>query len=636
MKTYYGYFDANSRMFYYYDTESGDRVWLYPDDGYVYDPKTRRPIYPPDSDLFWEDGDYGPDYHFDIPISQPPVVKEAPKPQIPTPRPAPAPIPAPQSPPAQIPPAQAPPAAIPSPAPEQPPPVPVSVPPSDSSPSNPPEPQGQPPQPPEPSPPSPSTIQTPQIESPSSSSSQIPTAPIESPQIEPAQTPPAPIGQGSPPQPAAVPSPAEPASLPPQPSAASLAPKIPPAQPLKNASAALLGQAMRTKTEGLQFIDFAKANFKGKAELLSKYSKDAVHEPLLKSLAGKENNSTAKSLHKFMLAYCQATPANEAKVQPNLTEIHGLLKKQKAFIDEAYCQALRIVLSAPQPGLVTRGLHIFLLLGTYFLPTNRDLITCVYASLSRLALLKANDPVTPLIIFSFMRFDATVISAGNAFEFHAKDPKEILKIPMHPYKSHFCFGVSLWEIYVAQAGQYPELMAPRAIHLIAERMFALGAETTQGIFRVPGNKAKTEQIIAGTAGDGPDYMADCSVHDVASAFKSWFRDIPGSIVGKSDMAKLMKMNDAKEQIVFASQLPFLNRMVLMYLVGVLRRVELAKEVTQMTLANLTMVFAPNIAFIDAAEDIKDVPKITAQSSLFLTNLIEHWNVAACYPVTSKF
>ena len=49
MKTYYVYFDLATKLYFYYDAESGATTWTYPEDGYVYEPNTLRPVYPPGS-----------------------------------------------------------------------------------------------------------------------------------------------------------------------------------------------------------------------------------------------------------------------------------------------------------------------------------------------------------------------------------------------------------------------------------------------------------------------------------------------------------------------------------------------------------------------------------------------------------
>lgn len=49
MKTYFAYFDVTTRLFFYYDVDTGVSTWSFPRDGAVYEPHTLRRVLPPGS-----------------------------------------------------------------------------------------------------------------------------------------------------------------------------------------------------------------------------------------------------------------------------------------------------------------------------------------------------------------------------------------------------------------------------------------------------------------------------------------------------------------------------------------------------------------------------------------------------------
>jgi len=154
------------------------------------------------------------------------------------------------------------------------------------------------------------------------------------------------------------------------------------------------------------------------------------------------------------------------------------------------------------------------------------------------------------------------------------------------------------------------------------------AQQTEGVFRVPGDSAQIGFMLR-LIDLGFEREVDfrvCSVHDVAGLVKLYLRELPEPLIPFALYAnvietqqKLEKTSDEKayqrDLILVLHQLPKNNSLVLGYLLKFLHQFSEFAVETKMTIANLAMVFSPNIIrpqvdTVDTAMESFNVTKAT--------------------------
>jgi hypothetical protein len=330
------------------------------------------------------------------------------------------------------------------------------------------------------------------------------------------------------------------------------------------------------------------------------------------------------------------SPLEDNSKCPCIGVIYRRVDADRALGDAMYCQVMRVVFQAPTPPIMVRGLHILLLLTTFFAPSSplRDAVASFLVGLLRQQGVPAG--IARAAYICLFRLEAVCSASELCYHFHKRDPREIDQIWTHSTEARILYwGVSLWEIYMKQQQKAPGSVVPSVVQDLGKALLDMGAEATEGIFRLPGSSAKVEEIIA-RAESALDFTAGYSIHDLASAFKNWYRDVPGGIVGAAEVPALMEAakaeGEGKEFVTLASRLPPLNRFALMYLIGFLRRIQASASTTKMTVDNLSMVFAPNVVRMDG--DPMSISTQTSAAKMFIATLIGHWDVSMVYSDTS--
>jgi hypothetical protein len=570
-KTYYAYFDTQTRLFFYYNAADGTSYWLYPEDGYVYEATTLRPVYPPGSPLRWEEGD---DYEAELRAG------------------------------IEIDPATG---------------LPMELKPKKAAALR-------------------SSRET-ELELVVLSPPRPPRASFLGPEPD----------QHFEEEQASA-EPLQPADGEPEAADARQQPKGVGGRKGRKAARRqssggqfpsvqqLLVGTINEFSKGKSFSEYAVATFR------TRRGTDAAG-PLLPSIIDKNLVKLSKDLGRSLVKFVTG-PDMDAKQGGYFWSLYASLAGERRLIDEMYCQVMRCATNQDRAVVFMRSCQVLLVLATFFSPTDSELRESISSFLAQTTRNQAAPPAAAsAACLALFRFEATcaVGQTDHTFIWHLKpgtkevDPKEIEGIVTHPlFQRHFSFGTSLWEVFLGQSAQYPELHVPLIVDTLGKLLWDLGAERTEGIFRQPGNSKNIEAIIAAAESEA-EFAADpaWSIHDIGSAFKQWFRSVPGAIVQKHEMGKLMQTAndnpDGKGFVLFASKLtPISNRFALMYLVGFLRRLAGASATTKMTPENLGMVFAPNITWTDPDADAMSIPKISAAASAFLCSLVGHWNVSFVY------
>ena len=137
---------------------------------------------------------------------------------------------------------------------------------------------------------------------------------------------------------------------------------------------------------------------------------------------------------------------------------------------------------------------------------------------------------------------------------------------------------------------------------------------TEGVFRVPGHKDRTAQVIEHFFSDerrariGVNTIKE--VHDCSSALKKFLRELDEPLLTYTHYNQLMdatKMPDVAERTASLertlSDIPLFNLATLKALMEHLRRIAAAQEKTRMKFSNLAAIFAPTLLQSPDGDDV---------------------------------
>jgi hypothetical protein len=365
------------------------------------------------------------------------------------------------------------------------------------------------------------------------------------------------------------------------------------------------------------------------SESLSRWQSVPIKEPLLKSLQQKLFKPAVETF-KSILIYTGAE-ANSQNGDPTLIgKIISLVEHDEELRDELYVQLLKQTSANPNPPCLYHTWQVFLVVASIF-PSSVNCEECVKGHL--VASSSHTDPrIVEIVQFIFIRF-STRCCLGKVAEGRFPPPV-IEKLMGSHLETKPEFGTSLHEQMWCQRKRFPGLPIPKMMHDIASALLARGAETMEGVFRLPGNMKKVAELRI-SASDGEPGLADALVHDLGSLFKSWFGSLPEPLIHKDLVPKLTAAHLERSFIAFADQLEKLPQFVLKYLIGFLKRMALSANITKMGAPNLAMVFAPNIVDMSNITDPMQVARLSETSKDFILALIGEWDVSEVYPLPEE-
>lgn len=159
------------------------------------------------------------------------------------------------------------------------------------------------------------------------------------------------------------------------------------------------------------------------------------------------------------------------------------------------------------------------------------------------------------------------------------------------------FGSSLEDIMDLQIAQGDDSELPTALVLLAEAVERCGGFFTEGIFRVPGEKNKVNDVVVSY--DNLNYDIEILDPNVAaSALKYWFRELDNPLIPYDMYDECIdhaKNGNKSGSVEAFKRAPELNKRVVEYLIAFLRRLAVPESIekTKMGPQNLAMVFAPS-------------------------------------------
>jgi hypothetical protein len=242
----------------------------------------------------------------------------------------------------------------------------------------------------------------------------------------------------------------------------------------------------------------------------------------------------------------------------------------------------------------------------------------------------SNQSILDLAHFCLIRFCARC-TIGKPLR--TSNPEIIQNIPYEWRAGKTQFGASIYEQLWNQRRSHPRLPVPSFMHHAAELMLAKGCEQLEGIFRLPGNLKRVDQI-AQDVNKGKDALQIADLHDLASLYKKWFRDLPDPVVNIESLQNLVIAYETKTYLQFVDTLPGAHRYVLYYLVGFFQRLVKAEPITMMGPKNFAICFAPNIVQIKQVDE-PTVKRFTDIGIELLVTLIADLDTSSIYPVRDE-
>jgi len=364
-------------------------------------------------------------------------------------------------------------------------------------------------------------------------------------------------------------------------------------------------------------------------DALVSFSDELITEPLLEAL-DKNCTKIALQCFKWILQY---TGVSQSKSPAAAAEsIVNSLMVNPALRDELYFQLIKQTSHTPSNEFLVKGMELFLIIGTIF-PSSRNSENWIKAHLVMMS--KHSDLLIASISqFAYIRFSARC-ACGKP-----KDQLElnyIKKIPQQVTMSWQTFGASIYEMLWNQRLKEPKLSIPFIIFYMSQFLLRRGAEKTEGIFRLSGNLKRVEEMAAGI-NDGKDCISAAPLHDIASLFKKWFRDLPDPVVPVNRVVDLLNISEDenRDYIGFACSLPKPHKMILMYLVGFLQQLVKSSSVTKMDSKNMGIVFGPNIVQTSDITEPNQAKKFSTIAIDFLKHLIDNWETSEIYPLKPEY
>jgi len=149
----------------------------------------------------------------------------------------------------------------------------------------------------------------------------------------------------------------------------------------------------------------------------------------------------------------------------------------------------------------------------------------------------------------------------------------------------------------------------------------------EGLFRVPGQANKIEELKAEFNKGGAVDLYNETPNTVAGLLKLWFRELPEPIFmfKNYDTAITKKIDAMTEEELIAhlktiySKLPEGNKAVVSYTLAFLAEVATHSDENKMTVSNISIVFGPNLfrAQEDKIEDALKLPIVNSLTQMFI-------------------
>lgn len=362
-------------------------------------------------------------------------------------------------------------------------------------------------------------------------------------------------------------------------------------------------------------------------ENMINFSPNIITEPLLATFPIKSSKIAIQSFQ-LILQYSGVLPDKSAKMCVN-SLIQNLLSLSP-LRDEVYFQLIKQTRSNPNPEWLLKTWRLFCIIATIF-PSTRDSEKYI-SSHFVLSFNEENQEISDLAQFTYIRFNSRC-SIGKPLEISnfSGDASELYTLV---YSETSPFVGSLNEFMWYQRNLYPSLPIPIILIEFTKSIIDKNGLQSPGLFRLPGSLKKIDGIIQKNV-FSQDILDDCSINDIASLMKRWFRELSTCTIPDSYLPQFEEAVLNSNFNEFVESLPQVNKYTLLYLIGFLQLCFKNVEYTKMNSDALATVFAPNIAGTQE-NDTMIVSRINAQAKDFIIQMIHHFDAAEYYPLDQKY
>uniref|UniRef100_A0A914Z2R1 Rho GTPase-activating protein 39 n=1 Tax=Panagrolaimus superbus TaxID=310955 RepID=A0A914Z2R1_9BILA len=348
------------------------------------------------------------------------------------------------------------------------------------------------------------------------------------------------------------------------------------------------------------------------------WSKDGIKHALLDP-HDKKLKKYASSVFKLIMSYMGD---KKSKTVPEQTALSILeLRQEKPIInDEIFLQIMKQLTENAKADSVRRGWELLGILLFFFTPENAEVKEKLSKFVDNNSDSLLDGPEVSISQYAkhcLKRLQAPInnlkpsINAITQARFHIFNPSK--------------FGASLEELMEEQSHSNPDLKLPWIEITLIQLILENGGENTEGIFRIAADPEQLNTAMVQLDQNIKPRLKDC--HVAAVLLKQWLRQLPTPLIPDLIYPKcLVVSTQAENACCIVDQLPAINRLVLAKLLQLLQLFckEETVTITKMDVANLAMVFAPNILRCES-----DDPHVLMNNSRremeFMKTLILHYD-----------
>ncbi|OHT09812.1 RhoGAP domain containing protein [Tritrichomonas foetus] len=410
--------------------------------------------------------------------------------------------------------------------------------------------------------------------------------------------------------------------------------------PAADGGPAYLPTDLQEDIKKFQLADFARQFFRAhrgnhkftrkriSVDALTEFSSEQLSEPLLEAIDSKISKLAISSF-KYILYYTGVLPSKTPAAYADRLINH--MYTNPAIRDEVMFQLIKQTRKNPNKDWLQKTWELFIIVVTVF-PSSRNSENWIKSHLASES--KGSDEIiSQYASFAYIRFSARC-ALGKPLDL-ANDIGSLQKIPQQIHLGRQIFGSSIYEQIWNQRRSMVKLPIPFVLHHMADMLLKKNCENIEGIFRLPGNMRRVDEMTD-ELNQGRDSLMSAEVNDIASLMKKWFRDLPDPVVNLEKVDLLENAFEDKTYIEFTESLPKTHKLTLMYLIGFLQHLCKSEAQTKMNAKNYAIVFGPNIVQVRDMNEPMKLKKFSDITIEYLTTLIQSWDTSMIYPLSHEY
>ena len=391
------------------------------------------------------------------------------------------------------------------------------------------------------------------------------------------------------------------------------------------------------KLEDFAAIQFRKQKKKGLGKtkfiplpVLMSFQPASLKSPLLLSVP-KDRKSAGVKMFKFLLQY---TGVKQVKNPMSaLVAVIQIIRDNYEFLcDEFYFQLVKQTTSNPSRAILLKTWEMFLIIASLF-PSSQECYMWILAHIGR-AVIDSDSSVSAIASLTFMRFETRHFLDQSV----VTDSKKVLAhIPEEVAHGTACFSCTLYEMMWNQRATYPSLPIPYVLYYIIKQLQDRNANSTNGIFKVLGNKGVTNDILV-EVNTKMEAISRGDVNVLANLLKIWLKELPNPIVPiemNDDFIRAAKQNRFR---TFIEKLPQVHKLTLLYIIGFIQDIYSHADENKMEKSELATIFGPCIVNpVRAARDNPEqIQYLTELSVAFISKMIDEADPSQIYPINPLY